>query len=414
MGADAKGRNEMRQLWAWVAVVALGAALLTACDGSQIESRLQIAPPPSWERVADLPDPNAQIDGVALTSHGFFAYGAIYDPVAEEADDFVSGALWRSVDGRDWAALDGGDAFASASLRDLGERSIGLLATGMIGFCVPHGCDDLPADAGLAVWLSGDGETWERVPQPAGMDGVPRAIVATADRWIIYGNSPPLEPGAGPEHAVIWTSGDGRQWAAADTPPGEDVEIHDLVATGEGLLAIGRRAVIGGGDIAWDPVVWRSRDGLSWDALATIGLPTDTVVAVSPGADGAVALGAMSTEGGDSYRATIASSADGERWHSLVDGPGWDGVFVWEGAADGGRLVVAGTLVRGEVEEIRIWSLDGSSWRDSPAILAGEGSLFVNALGVSGDTAILFAMAGGDPDDPEAESGLQVWIGPVP
>ena len=142
------------------------------------------------------------------------------------------------------------------------------------------------------------------------------AVVATGDRLVAVGD------GCGPSlpecHMAIWTSDDGETWqrvpdtrqfdAGAYTPSRQG-ELTDVVATDDGLVAVGRSREDGLRRAA----VFRSDDGLRWTRSrdeASFQLGTMEAIVATP--NGFVAVGNM-LEGTEAH-ASAWTSPDGLAW----------------------------------------------------------------------------------------------------
>jgi molecular chaperone DnaK len=123
-----------------------------------------------------------------------------------------------------------------------------------------------------AAWESVDaGATWSRAwtgeaGTASGVAGGPTGLVAVG--W----TGGQDEAGV-PTHAAVWRSSDGS--AGGWTPVGATglegaAALHDLVADGAGLVAVGRDVNDDADD--GDGGVWRSDDGETWRRVATAGL----------------------------------------------------------------------------------------------------------------------------------------------
>lgn len=210
-----------------------------------------------------------------------------------------------------------------------------------------------------------------------------RSVIATADGLVAVG--------AGPGGAAVWTSTDGRRWHRVDDAslrsPGL-VTMDQVIATQDGLLAVGHAAS------ARLPgpssVVWASRDGRSWtrrsefpDAAAAGGFLSS--IAVGKGAPVAVGIGFGT---GDATIPAAWTADAAWAWHRAPDQPvlaaspdgsngGWYDVVA---TADG---VIA---VGGETAPDAATSPDGQAW--TPRMTEGTGALRSIAADPASGTAV--------------------------
>ena len=149
------------------------------------------------------------------------AVGRTCQPDPAGGDAQCWGGVQHSSDGLTWTAVPRQPALEigfyyptsgpGADMLGVASRPDAIVA---IGYAV----DGAPTvDAGgifrPAVWVSRDGRTWERVPHSAIFDGARFSDVAATDKgFVIVGadyKAPALQ---GKPRGAIWTSGDGRAW----------------------------------------------------------------------------------------------------------------------------------------------------------------------------------------------------------
>jgi hypothetical protein len=132
----------------------------------------------------------------------------------------------------------------------------GVVAVGLVG--------ELPAS-----WFSRDGLKWtarsKAFPMPRlGSDGVRVTdVVARGDGWLAVGRRDPFCPtgcGDNPIRSYVWTSKDGLHWTrVADQKTLKGGGINSVAQRGEGFVAVGA---------ASDHVaIWTSPDGLAWSRV---------------------------------------------------------------------------------------------------------------------------------------------------
>lgn len=224
--------------------------------------------------------------------------------------------LWASTDlGTTWERVR--DEAVPLGILDLAAGGPGLVAVG----------DETPIEAGGAeVWLSSDGQSWERVPDQdafqrsrvnaiAERDGV---MVAVGSR-LVDGNDVP----------AAWRSSDGRQWSRVDLSPLVGA-IEDVAAGPEGFVGVGSST-----DGELHATAWHSADGETW-AMQTL---DETAGGVATGVAvnrlGFVAIGTSS----------ISVDAPGFVWFAPVGGTASEqdiGAQVLDLIASGDRFIGIG------------------------------------------------------------------------
>jgi hypothetical protein len=237
------------------------------------------------------------------------------------------------------------------------------------------------APAGGTVFLdSTDGAAWHRQP---GKDGWHPYAIAVGRAGI-------LAIGGIGGHAATWKSSDGLAWTASrdafPTPAtGTDaLTITDVVADGDGWLAVGRRDPDCQLDCGLEPnrsYVWRSSNGADWTRLADqASLKGGGMVAVARGDHGFVAAGVASDH------AAIWTSPDGQAWSRVHDDPMFHGPQSPDGpfpvgatgvAAHDRVVVVVGMTSFADPPSVRAWwSADGRTWSKASIEKAAGGQLF--------------------------------------
>lgn len=257
-----RSRNEgesglVRRGGSWVVPVVVW-LLLTACGASTADT------PVSTSTVAATAPPTTVTVTRPATTETSGEVGAPPNsvPVVE-----LPGIVWRRVD------IEGGLGL------DLVEKAIPLADCSFDGECGPiagyvavgSGYDDFER-AGI-IWLSDDGDTWERVAVFGGEDEYHIFDVAYRDGTLVAVGG--IDPTPLPDLLIwgtaeryvpkIWTSFDlGRTWAlvadGADLIPTPfEGGVHAVAATDEGFVAGG-----------WDGF-WFSPDGTRWEHLEISG-----------------------------------------------------------------------------------------------------------------------------------------------
>ena len=367
---------------------------------------IEINPFVPWARVEDQPDLGGEGDqamhNIVEVEDGWVAVGSETTAAGKGA------AVWTSFDGTQWSqASPDGFPKDGAEMRGLVRFGDGLVAAGVGG-----------GDA--IVWTSADGAEVERVTSASlGGEGdqAIRGLTVWDDTLVAVGWD---HSGADPKGAV-WTSTNGVDWVRARDPQnalGGDgsQRIHDVVAGGPGLIAVGDTNLAGEG---WNAEIWVSTDGDVWDRLeepgaGLSGAGDQLLNVVEAGPDDLVAAGFDSA--GDMGRdAAVWTSSDGLTWTQVGDrgvlgGPNDQEIH---GLARVGTGWVAGGWTHPEPgdKDAAIWaSEDGVTWvprEDAGAGLGGPGAQQVETVAASGSVVIAIG----------AESGLDagtdgmVWIG---
>jgi hypothetical protein len=289
--------------------------------------------------------------------------------------------IWTSSDGLRWRPARGpASAFpAGTVLTDVVHDGKRFLAFGQPESAV-----------GTLAWTSSDGLTWKsyapkgfpvRAPEiPIAVTPTRRGLLllvgdtesnvhslwsARGDRWESLGPVPaadasnvflsdavPAPSGGGfvavgqqSRDATAWTSPDGSQWnqvAVSNDADGFE-SIHDVVAAGPGLVAVGVANGPVGTEIAY---AWTSADGAQWEP-ASGALPEFVGESRAGLAMDAATLNGESVlaAGHDGGAVALWTSSDGSSWKRVVDSPAFQ---VRNGTtadtsgvvADGGRIVV--------------------------------------------------------------------------
>ena len=261
-----------------------------------------------------------------------------------------------------------------------------------------------------AVWITRDGQTWQREPDPSGVFRGARlsGLAVSGGRLVLLGNTG-VDPGSGPFE--IWTSDDGVTWEnAPDATRAFAGQVIQGITSGPGgflayavdtehsLIA----AWVSSDGRAWEPgkslappdaglivgsphayfasaagIEWRSPDGRAWTRVD--GKGSDTLSDFMPGAEGVVAeVQPVSTcpSGNDCFGPLIfpvyRQSFDGINWVDLRG----VGPFTGQNGTLGGRMTSDGTTIVWVAPSGRIWtSLDGWTWHELKSFMADQASL---------------------------------------
>ncbi len=225
---------------------------------------------------------------VAVGAHGYVAGGSAGPELFERQARF-----WTSGDGATWEPVpDEPEAFANAEVRSITRFGDEFVAVGVVG-TAQH-----PTAA--IAWTSSDGRSWTRVDDPAFADGVAVSVLALPSGGLVAVGSDVAR-----HEATAWTSPDGRRWTRA---PNEASREHsggyawmtDVVAIGDGLIAVGEYQGLQRGTA----ISWVSRDGLTWEQARSAPVQEQgEFYAITPGGPGAIVVGSFGAP--DSYVPTI-------------------------------------------------------------------------------------------------------------
>lgn len=202
----------------------------------------------NWTRAATRSAPfvAAGVTDVVDGGPGLVAVGYREDP--GETTEPVGGLIWTSTDGVTWRRA--GDE----KLFDLSEGNMTAITRGGPGLVVAGSDID-----GSVLWTSSDGLRWTRLPR----DSVFRAAGIGAITEFQGGM---LALGARfPDSApLIWRSSNGQSWVReageAAFGPGPRTGVADVTQFGSLLVAVGRDSSGG--------AIWTSTDGRAWAAVA--------------------------------------------------------------------------------------------------------------------------------------------------
>jgi hypothetical protein len=313
-----------------------------------------VGPALGWQRVpagAAWSGPEEQrMDAVTVAGRGFVAVGSA------QGVDQLDGAVWRSVDGREWdRAADEGGALGGPGdqrLLDVAVGPTGLVAVGVDG-------------ESAAVWTSSDGEAWQRVTHDEGVfagSGNQRmeAVVARADGsgWVAVGS----DDGTGSDDAAVWRSLDGLGWSRVADEAGLGGDGVQRLAD----VAVGTTSLVAVGVDGEAASTWTSTDGLVWSRT---GLGSGQGSGLATGAGGSfVAVGSAA---GDGLDGAVWSSGDGVAWaRSAGDdlGEPLDQELAAAAVADDSLAVAVGRTDRGGGDDAAAWASEdgGATWVRSP------------------------------------------------
>ncbi len=302
-------------------------------------------------------------------------------------------AAWTSADGRDWQRVAGFPAPELSSARAVATGPHAVVAVGTVR-------------ATGAGWWSTDGRAWQAA-QLAPPEGVAAteldAVAALGDGFVAGGSQVRID---GSASAALWSSPDGRAWAAEPIAPGAaGAGIHALASGPSGLVAVGW-ASIGATTRA---TAWRSADGRAWTAATVAGADGAKIEAVIATDSGWLAVGSRD----DQREAATWTSRDGLLWTAAPSGDGLRNhggrVQMLGVTADGPGFVAVGDKDSVGNGDATTWtSPDGVTWLPGPDLpsFSGGGMAAVAALG----GRVVAVGSVGWPDDHIA----RVWLSPPP
>ena len=243
------------------------------------------------------------------------------------------------------------------------------------------------ATNGSSFLTSDDGLTWQRQESTGTLGGM--TVIASGPSGLVA-------IGPAGRNWTSWWSADGLTWRAARNAfpyrPGRGnvFAVTDVVATGDGWLAVGREDPSCMFTCASEPVralVWRSTDGLHWTRRAANqkALKGGAMNAVVRLGSGFLAVGAIGA------RAGIWRSPDGSSWTRIADdrtfhpklskAPKWlstEAVDVAVGAM--GIAVVGDDLGCQDWPSYcgarAWWSADGRSWSEARVQLRKDNQIW--------------------------------------
>lgn len=343
------------------------------------------APDLGWRRVGDqnvLAGPGEQrLEAIAARTDGFVAAGSVPAP-----DGGVDGAVWRSVDGRDWS-VDDDDVFAGPGPQQLLDIATTTETSVVVG----------TDGASAAVWTSLDGSPWTRVAHDEAVFGGPgdqrvEGVTALADGsgWVAVGSG-------GQGDAAVWVSSDGSTWARIDAEGlggTADQSLLDVVAGRHGLVAVGTD----GGAAA----AWTSTDATAW-SRTDLGPGRATALAV--GATGLVAVGST---GGDGLDAASWRSGDGTTW-ARAEADDLSGAFDQQlaGVTTGDEVMVAvgGTDLGGGGDAAAWTSGSDGTWSRSAHeenVFGGDQAQHMTDVASVGNLVVAVGWSGSSPEARDA------------
>jgi len=237
------------------------------------------------------------------------------------------------------------------------------------------------------------------------------APTGEGEPWTIVGSV--FDPDRAVSRAAVWTSDDARDWEpelVSDRTSTRSESLAAVVATGEGLLAVGQ---VGDGEEA-DAAVWRRTDD-GWErSLPEVmgGEHGQWAFAVTAGEGGILVAGGENVWG--EIRPRLWLSRDGgETWESVDGGPGGPLDRTGEESVTGiaalgeGFVAVGTRTVESNQDGVAWWSPDGREWEEVEApTLGGPGRQALNTVAVTPDGIVV---AGGFASDQNGQGQPTIW-----
>lgn len=250
---------------------------------------------------------------------------------------------------------------------------------------VAGGYDTSSGTREAAIWTTGDGRAWQRIPDDGDFGGAGgqeiNSVTVFGGALVAAGTAGP----AGDRDAAVWQSSDGAQWDRVPglVAPGTDEVINRVTNISRELYAAGWRAA--GGEDGQDGAVWIFPTTLSLAAPvsdADFRGRGDQRISRVVQLDG-VKLVALGFADGD---AGVWISEDGRTWDRVnAAALGGDGSQEILDATtfDSGVIAVGTEVVDGQRRGAAWLSEDGSSWKratDPDGVLAVPAPVTLNRV----------------------------------
>jgi hypothetical protein len=343
-------------------------------------------------RIADFIHPGRTITALAQGAGQTVAVGSTNGDAA----------AWVTRDGKAWTRAQAvGVAFKGSGVQRLTD-----VAAGDKGW-VAVGQTDGDSSGALVV-TSADGTSWRKAHDR--FDGVPLGVAYGPAGYVAVGQH---DPSKGDSTAVAWYSTDLQGWnrggGAGASDLGEGKWMSDVAATTTGYVAVGGQTK---GNVS-QPVVWTSIDGKRWAALPTSpplppGATAGSFTQVVARGTTVVALGSADMAGSTSHFAAV-SADEGKTWQpQVLESTGLTSVTTTPKG-----FVVTGTIGASGHSDVVLWaSADGRTWRQVRPHgfgLDGRGAQQLNAATVIGGDLLAVGVTG----DHHSDSPT-LWQAPLP
>jgi hypothetical protein len=350
----------------------------TGLTGSRLLSAIEATdhrpPGVAWTAMKPLDDGGrALVNDVATIDGRFVAVGQILLETVSPAEGF-----WASDDGATWEVAAGGlPGGPEETVRAVSGGRSGLIAIG-------HGATDGPDPRpGGRLWTSLDGRSWAATEAIVGLDGYPVDIADDGSLLVAVGQAElGFDPAAPAADGTIWYSPDGAAWKRADIPP---VDFFDAIVGGaNGFVALGVADM--DSEVGSRTTILHSVDGQTWTEsdfrdARTNGAPEQLLA----WRDGYVAVGL----GGAWF------SPDGVDWSPAVNESELRDAWLHGVATDGDVLVAVGERGQFPATTPSSWtSLNGKRWKLAGDVDRARGILAPHHVAIVGDHAIVFGIGG--------------------
>ena len=269
---------------------------------------------------------------------GLVAVGGGCDDPEESCP--IRATVWTSVDGTAWTRVPYDIEVFGSGLADgggSGHRPWDR-CSGQERGIERRGCHDTPGGVDSPDGIEW-ARTWEGGGMARGLPDIDppetgafvlspiQAITVGPDGTLVAVGTVVDDLGVGV--AAVWTSGDGQTWERVPHDPeifasstGMDVVMLDVAAGESGLVAVGSERDHHGAGLWWiggeRPAVWTSPDGTAWERITlddeALGA-TRSISTVASSPTGFVAAGPIFTDTGP---VTIWTSPDGTRWQAVA------------------------------------------------------------------------------------------------
>lgn len=205
---------------------------------------------------------------------------------------------------------------------------------------------------------SPDGTAWTGVDLNGAADTQISRVKQVGDRLFAIGLR--IDNKARKIEPVIWTSLDGRSWSRSPLTSSTGLAVTDIIDAPVGTLAVGVHAPYASEGSGF--VVWRVAPDGSFGAPTDVHPETVLVMGAAWTGDQFLAWGS-SNPLGEVASTAVLTSTDGKAWQVNPKIPAFNGSYVSQIAAAGGRLVAVGETSGSLTTSPRAWtSADGTTW----------------------------------------------------
>ena len=226
-----------------------------------------------WSRLSGTDFGIGRFDGVAVGSDKTIVAVGTEGPTKNPSSSAQNALVWRYAlsqwHGRECSTACGDGAAGGGHH---GQSMHGVVARRAGGFvAVGYDLNDNDRTKDAAVWVSPDGQRWERIPANQGVfggggDQVMQSVTETESGLLVA-------VGWDRRSGAVWTSRDGRRWARVAVDPfhplftSSTVQLTGVVGDGGRLVAVGRELPKRHG--RYEAAIWVSTDGSgsSWKRL---------------------------------------------------------------------------------------------------------------------------------------------------